>query len=73
MGAVEERLEPSTVKEGMAGRLPTPGYQVRSGRHGYASRNQAALWHGDGGLCLGEPFYMLPDFLCSSLESSGIP
>lgn len=43
MGAVEERLEPSTLKEGMEGCLATPSYQVRSGCHGYASRNQAAL------------------------------
>lgn len=73
MGAVEERLEPSTLEEGMEGCLATPSYQVCSGCHENASRNQAALWHGDGGLCLGEPFYMLPNFLCSSLESSSIP
>lgn len=71
--AVEERLEPSTLKEGMEGHLATPGCQVCSGCHGYASRNQAALQHSDGGLCLGEPFYMLPNFLCSSLKTSGVP
>lgn len=73
MGAAEERLEPSALKEGMEDHLATPSYQVCSGDHGYASRNQAALQHGDGGLCLGEPFYMLPNFLCSSLESSSVP
>lgn len=73
MGASEERLEPSALKEGIEGRLATPGCQVRSGCHGCASRNQAALQHGDAGLCLGELFYMLPNFLCSSLESGSVP
>lgn len=73
MGAAEERLEPSGLKKRMEGHLATPSCQVCSGHHEYASRNQAALQHGDGGLCLGELFYMLPNFLCSSLESSGVP
>lgn len=73
MGAAEERLEPSVLKEAMEGHLATPGCQVCSGRRGCARRKQAALWHADDGLCLGEPFYMLPNFLCSSLEANGVP
>lgn len=73
MEALEERLEPSTLMEGMEGHLATLSCQVCSGHHEYASRNQAALRCGDSGLGLGEPFCMLPNFLCSSPESRGVP